>query len=405
MEQDFYDENSYFESLRLEEEKHTNIFDESNYKINITEIRENLRNLKQQKKKYSKTAIISLGKKFTKIEKKDDYEEKLKFWVEEGLNPLTRTYFYNKENDDKKFIIAMNIEPKKDKEKNLYFKYLTEWINETKFELNNNETSLPFTKLKENYDSQSNITEMFLIKELEKNDNRIQLLQTKEIYFTQKFVEGFRSIEGIIFSDLHTSPLPIDLLEIVSYLVSPVIGYLKYEKFLRHTLKEKNFTDDVVKVDKIEKEYANTNIDNATSFNVVYPFKYEESINFIRRKLIEKDYIEDIRFEDFLKVFDNRDLKEISQKIIWKIPYKNSTENKISYDWGSLLYLIRKLVEPDFKKNNKEIRDIINICFDFPDGTLCSKSKKNWGNAISNFKNKTSITNTKIDEILNEFYK
>ncbi|MDC8026478.1 hypothetical protein NBY09_09940 [Elizabethkingia anophelis] len=143
MEQDFYDENSYFESLRLEEEKHTNIFDESNYKINITEIRENLRNLKQQKKKYSKTAIISLGKKFTKIEKKDDYEEKLKFWVEEGLNPLTRTYFYNKENDDKKFVIAMNIEPKKDKEKNLYFKYLTEWINETKFELDNNETSLP----------------------------------------------------------------------------------------------------------------------------------------------------------------------------------------------------------------------------------------------------------------------
>ncbi|MDC8026479.1 hypothetical protein NBY09_09945 [Elizabethkingia anophelis] len=246
---------------------------------------------------------------------------------------------------------------------------------------------------------------MFLINEREKNDNRIQYSQTKEIYFTKKFVEGFRSFDGVIFSDLHTSPLPIDLLEIVSYLVSPVIGYLKYEKFLRHTLKEKNFTDDVVKVDKIEKEYANTNIDNATSFNVVYPFKYEESINFIRRKLIEKDYIEDIRFEDFLKVFDNRDLKEISQKIIWKIPYKNSTESKISYDWGSLLYLIRKLVEPDFKKDNKEIRDIINICFDFPDGTLCSKSKKNWGNAISNFKNKTSITNTKIDEILNEFYK
>ena len=404
MEQDFYDENSYFESLRLEEEKHTNIFDESNYKINITEIREKLRNLKQQKKKYSTTGITSLGKKFIKIGN-EDYEGKLKFWIEKELNPLNRTYLFNKEYNDEKFVISMNIEPKDDKEKNLYFKYLTEWINEAKFELNNNETSLPFTKLKENYDSQSNITEMFLIKELEKNDNRIQLLQTKEIYFTQKFVEGFRSIEGIIFSDLHTSPLPIDLMEVVSYLVSPVIGYLKYEKFLRHTLKEKNFTDDVVKVDKIEKEYANTNIDNATSFNVVYPFKYEGSINFIRRKLIEKDYIEDIRFEDFLKVFDNRDLKEISQKIIWKIPYKNSTENKISYDWGSLLYLIRKLVEPDFKKNNKEIRDIINICFDFPDGTLCSKSKKNWGNAISNFKNKTSITNTKIDEILNEFYK
>ncbi|MDX8570460.1 hypothetical protein OZ666_02115 [Elizabethkingia sp. HX QKY] len=404
MEQDFYDENSYFESLRLEEEKHTNIFDESNYKINITEIREKLRNLKQQKKKYSTTGITSLGKKFIKIGN-EDYEGKLKFWIEKELNPLNRTYLLNKEYNDEKFVISMNIEPKDDKEKNLYFKYLTEWINETKFELNNNETSLPFTKLKENYDSQSYITEMFLIKELEKNDNRIKLSQTKEIYFTKKFIEGFRSLEGVIFSDLHTSPLPIDLLEIVSYLVSPVIGYLKYEKFLRHTLKEKNFTDDVVKVDKIEKEYANTNIDNATSFNVVYPFKYEESINFIRRKLIEKDYIEDIRFEDFLKVFDNRDLKEISQKIIWKIPYKNSTESKISYDWGSLLYLIRKLVEPDFKKDNKEIRDIINICFDFPDGTLCSKSKKNWGNAISNFKNKTSITNTKIDEILNEFYK
>ncbi|WMC08203.1 hypothetical protein [Elizabethkingia anophelis] len=405
MEQDFFDENSYFESLRLAEEKHTNIFDEYNEKINIKDIRESLRNLKKQKKRYSKTAIISLGKKFIKIEKKDGYEEKLKFWIEEELNPLTRTYFYNKENDDKKSVIAMNIEPKKDKDKNLYFKYLTEWINETKFELDNNEIYLPFTKLKENYDSQPNITEMFLINELENNDNRIKLSQTNEIYFTKKFVEGFRSLEGVIFSDLHTSPLPIDLLEIVSYLVSPVVGFLKYEKFLRHTLKERNFTEVIVKVDKIEKEYSNTNIDNVTSFNRVYPFKYEESINFIRRKLIEKDYIEEIRFEDFLKVFDNRNLKDISQKIIWKISYKNSTENKISYDWKSLLYLIRELVEPDFKKNNKQIRDIINMCFDFPDGTLCSKSKKNWESAIFNFKNKTSITNTKIDEILHEFYK
>ncbi|OPC00747.1 hypothetical protein BAS10_00480 [Elizabethkingia meningoseptica] len=404
MEQDFFDENSYFESLRLAEEKHTNIFDEYNKKINFESIRESLRNLKKQKKKYSKTTIISLGKKFIKIEKKDDYEEKLKFWIEEELNPLTRTYFYNREYDDKKFVIAMNIEPKEDKDKNLYFKYLTEWINETKFELDNNETYLPFTKLKENYDSQPNITEMFLIKELEKNDNRIKLSQTNEIYFTQKFVEGFRSLEGVIFSDLHTSPLPIDLLEIVSYLVSPVIGYLKYEKFLQHTLKERNFTEVVVN-DEIEKEYSNT-VDKARSFKRIKIFRNNESINFIRIKLIEKDYIEEISLEDFLKVFDNRNLKDISKKIIWKIPYKNSTKNKISYDWKSLLYLIRELVEPDFKTYRKEIRDIINTCFDFPDRTLYDKSIKSFTtNYVKPFEAKVKIYNKKLDEIFDELYK
>ncbi|MCT4318808.1 hypothetical protein [Elizabethkingia anophelis] len=403
MEQDFYDENSYFESLRLEEEKHTNIFDESNYKINITEIREKLRNLKQQKKKYSTTGITSLGKKFIKIGN-EDYEGKLKFWIEKELNPLNRTYLLNKEYNDEKFVISMNIEPKDDKEKNLYFKYLTEWINETKFELNNNETSLPFTKLKENYDSQSNITEMFLIKELEKNDNRIKLSQTKEIYFTKKFIEGFRSLEGVIFSDLHTSPLPIDLLEIVSYLVSPVIGYLKYEKFLRHTLKEKNFTEDVVN-DKIEKEYSNT-VDKARSFKRIIFFRNNEYVDFIRIKLIEKDYIEEISLEDFLKVFDNSNLKDISQKIIWKIPYKNSTKNKISYDWKSLLYLIRELVEPDFETYTKEIRDIINTCFDFPDGTLYDKSIKSFTtNYVKPFKKKEKINDRKMGEIFRELYK
>ncbi|MCL1663330.1 hypothetical protein M2T78_03635 [Elizabethkingia ursingii] len=404
MEQDFFDENSYFESLRLEEEKHTNIFDEYNEKINIKDIRESLRNLKKQKKKYSKTAIISLGKKFIKIEKKDDYEEKLKFWIEEELNPLTRTYFYNKENDDKKLVIAMNIEPKEDKDKNLYFKYLTEWINETKFELDNNEIYLPFTRLKENYDSQPNITEMFLINELENNDSRIKLSQTKEIYFTKKFVEGFRSLEGVIFSDLHTSPLPIDLLEIVSYLVSPVVGFLKYEKFLRHTLKERNFTEVVVN-DEIEKEYSNT-VDKARSFKRIKFFRNNESINFIRRKLIEKDYIEEISLEDFLKVFDNRNLKDISKKIIWKIPYKNSTKNKSSYDWKSLLYLIRELVEPDFKTYSKEIRDIINTCFDFPDRTLYDKSIKSFTtNYVKPFEAKVKIYNKKLDEIFNELHK
>ncbi|MCT3644057.1 hypothetical protein HZQ97_07850 [Elizabethkingia anophelis] len=403
MEQDFYDENSYFESLRLEEEKHTNIFDESNYKINIKDIRENLRNLKQQKKKYSTTGITSLGKKFIKIGN-EDYEGKLKFWIEKELNPLNRTYLFNKEYNDEKFVISMNIEPKDDKEKNLYFKYLTEWINEAKFELNNNETSLPFTKLKENYDSQPNITEGFLIKEREKNDNRIQNSQTKEIYFTQKFIEGFRSLEGVIFSDLHTSPLPIDLMEIVSYLVSPVIGYLKYEKFLRHTIKKKNFTDDVVN-DEIEKEYSNT-VDKARSFKRIKFFRNNEYVDFIRIKLIEKDYIEEISLEDFLKVFDNRNLKEISKKIIWKIPYKNSTEEKISYDWKSLLYLIRELVEPDFEIYSKEIRDIINTCFDFPDGTLYSKSIKSFTtNYVKDFKKKEKINDKKMDEIFKELYK
>lgn len=403
MEQDFFDEDSYFEGLRLEEEKHTNIFDESNYKINITEIRENLRNLKQQKKKYSSTGITSLGKKFIKIGN-EDYEGKLKFWIEKELPPLNRTYFFNKEYNDEKFVISMNIEPEKEKDKNLYFKYLTEWINETMFELNNDETSMSFTKLKENYDSNPTITEMFLIKELEKNDNRIQLLQTKEIYFTQKFVEGFRSIEGIIFSDLHTSPLPIDLIEVVSYLVSPVVGFLKYEKFLQHTLKEKNFTEDVTN-DEIEKEYSNT-VDKARSFKRIKFFRNNEYVDFIRIKLIEKDYIENIYLEDFLKVFDNRNLKEISKKIIWKIPYKNSTEEKISYDWKSLLYLIRELVEPDFEIYSKEIRDIINSCFDFPDGTLYSKSIKSFTtNYVKSFKKKEKINDKKMDEIFKELYK
>jgi hypothetical protein len=402
VEENFFDENLYFEQLRYEHEWRDNIFNESNGKIDLKNIRKQLNHLKQIKDEYTTKEILSLYESKNGFVTFTDYEDKLSFWKDKNLNLLCRSYHFKKKYQNEWYDFTMTIEPQNDKERNLYFIHLTEWLNNLRT-THDNVVFLSFEQLTYNYELNPPITEVFILNEIKKTKERINQQIQKEIFFTNKFIDGFRSIEGIIVDDLYSSLVTIDQLEIISYLLSPIVGFLKYETFLKQELKNKDFTEEIMlKLDKNEEREAKE-VSKIKSFKRIDLFS-EQHINYIRKELIDKNYIEKISFEDFLKIFDYRNLSEIKQKIIWKIPYKTFTENKPSYDWKSLLYLINELVEPDFNKFRIEIRDVIRECFDFPNGTLYNKSVKSFDTYVTPFKRKTKVESKKIDEIFNKLY-
>jgi len=124
--------------------------------------------------------------------------------------------------------------------------------------------------------------------------------------------------------------------------------------------------------------------------------------------LIEKGYIEDITFKNFVKVFDYQPIKigveELESKIIWKIEYKTTNKGKKTYDWAELLTLIEYITDienRDYIYDNRDIiRDIIMCCFEFDDGSMVKK-REDIFDRIKAFKERKK-KKTKIEKLIEE---
>ena len=124
--------------------------------------------------------------------------------------------------------------------------------------------------------------------------------------------------------------------------------------------------------------------------------------------MIEKGYIEDITFENFVKVFDYQPIKigveELESKIIWKIEYKTTNKEKKTYDWTELLTLIEYITDienRDYIYDNRDIiRDIIMCCFEFDDGSMIKK-REDIFDRIKAFKERKK-KKTKIEKLIDE---
>ena len=191
--------------------------------------------------------------------------------------------------------------------------------------------------------------------------------------------------------------------------MSKVIGFVRYKEFLKGELEKLKVKIEFEKNAQIEKDKEeNPIISRNRTFKRKGIYKNDIILKELYNKLIEKGYIEDITFENFVKVFEYQPIKigvrELESKIIWKIEYKTTNKGKKTYDWAELLTLIEYITDienRDYIYDNRDIiRDIIMCCFEFDDGSMVKK-REDIFDRIKAFKERKK-KKTKIEKLIDE---
>lgn len=366
-----------------------------------SELLQKLGVLKQKSKKYTDEERKELLKEFEELK---TYEDKLNFWQEKELSLLDLYYFDSV--IGLKYVLLIN--PSNDNEKSLYFTKLAEWINI----VNEEDKDKSYNTLIKDYHllekSEKVISEQITIAE-----NSIENIKRK-FWLQKDLIELFLSIyqyKDIVnwygVSDHDILPLGFDVL---AYKISKVIGFAKYKKFLNGELENLKARLEFEANSPIEKNNEeNISILQLRTFKREGKCKNDVILKKVLDELIKRGFIKSIDFKDFVKAFDYQPIelgyKELKPKIIWKYEYKNSTEDKKSYDWTELLTLIEFIADldnKDFRDNNTNIRDIIVCCFEFDDNTMGNKYKEIL-KRINRFANRgQNNKRTQIEKLINE---
>ncbi|WP_312767755.1 hypothetical protein [Epilithonimonas sp.] len=392
-----HSQNSYFEELSYKEYQKRDILNENNDKINFSEIKERLKEVRNVLPHYSRKEIISLEEKFCDIK---SYEEKLQFWIDEDLGLINTDLSYIKKVKNKKFRIPFSIEPINDVEDNLYFNCLLKWFNENT--VNSKIKYFTFETLKTNLLDNGQLRKKLINTELNQTKNRINDLISNEQFFTQKFVDGFRLNQNLL-TDLYDGYLTTNKIIVLAYLLSPMLGYLEYEKFLNQKLKNEDFISEV-KMKSEEKGGKGNPVLKGCTFRKTHFFT-TENLDKLRSELIEKNIIENISFDNFKDIFSEQPTTKVKSRIIWKLENNRSSTTYKRYDWQSLLSLINEVVEPDFVTYKVEIKELLKWYFDFPDNTLSNKIEDSFSDYLTRFEKNHRKSTEKINEIFKVFYK
>ncbi|WP_379962974.1 hypothetical protein [Epilithonimonas sp. UC225_85] len=392
-----HSQNSYFEELSYKEYQKRDILNENNGKINFSEIKDRLKEIRNVLPHYSRKEIISLEEKFYDIK---SYEEKLQFWIDKDLGLINTDLSYIKKVKNKKFTIPFSIEPINDVEDNLYFNYLLKWFN--KITVNSKIKYFTFETLKSNLIDSGQLRKKLINTELNQIKNRINDLISNEQFFTQKFVDGFRLNQNLL-TDLYDGYLTTDKIIIISYLLSPILGYLEYEKFLNQKLKNEDFISEVRMKSEEKGGKGNPVLKNYTFRKT--NFFTTENLDKLRIELINQSVIEDISFDDFKDIFSEQEAPKVRSRIIWKLENSRSSTTYKRYDWQSLLSLINEVVEPDFVTYKVEIKELLKWYFDFPDNTLSNKIEDSFSDYLTIFEKNHRKSTKKMVEIFKKLNK
>ena len=203
-------------------------------------------------------------------------------------------------------------------------------------------------------------------------------------------------------TDFYKGYLTTEKIIIISYWVSPVIGYLEYEKFLNEKLKNEDFVIEE-KNEKGEKNIGNPVLKGYTFKKI--KFFTTENLEKLRIQLIKDNFIEEISLDDFKDIFSEQPTTKVKSRIIWKLLNSRSSVTYIRYDWQSLISLINEVVEPDFTKYKGEIKELIKWYFDFPDHTLSNKIEDSFSDYLTTFEKNHKKSTKKIGEILKNLNK
>ena len=392
-----HSQNSYFEELSYKEYQKRDILNENNGKINFSEIKERLKEVRNVLPVYTKKEIKSLEEEFYVLK---TYEEKLKFWIDKRLGLTKLDLSFERKFENKVWEIPFKIVPLDDTESNLYFDYLLQWFNE--ININSKIKYFTFETLKTDLLDNGQLRRKTINKELNQTKNRINDLIFNEQFFTQKFVNGFRLNQNLL-KDLYDGYLTTDKIIVVAYLLSPILGYLEYEKFLNQKLKNEDFISEE-KMKSEEKGGKGNYLLKGHTFRKTNFFT-TENLDKLRIELIKQNIIEDISFDDFNDIFSEQPMPKVKSKIIWKLENNHSSTTYIKYDWQSLFSLINEIVNPDFIKYREEIKELIKWYFDFPDNTLSNKIKDSYKGYLETFEKNNRKSTEKIEKIFKKIYK
>lgn len=382
-----YSQDSYFEDLEYIESQKNDILNGDIVLSNSKLIKEQLNQIRNILPDISKKDMKLLGEKFHTL---TSFEERIQFFINNKLDLTYKGYYFTK----KSYRIPFKIEPLTDTENNLYFDYLIKWFNENL--VDKNIRYFTFETLRTNLLESGQVRKKQINSELNKTKERINSLISRERFFTQKYVDGFRLNQSYLLTDFYKGYLTTEKIIIISYWLSPVIGYLEYEKFLNQKLKNEDFVSEE-KNEKGEKNNGNPVLKGYTFKKI--KFFTTENLEKLRIQLIKDNVIEEISFEDFKDIFSEQPTTKVRGRIIWKLENKQSKTTYIRYDWQSLFSLINEIVEPDFTKYNKEIKDLIKFYFDFPDNTLSKKIDDSFADYLETFEKNNKKSTKKIDKI------
>ncbi|GEM_PF-1584517 len=393
-----YDENSYLEDYSYREYLRKDILNEENGRIDFLGIRGNLKLFQDDLPSFKRKKIISLEEKFYHLK---SYEEKLRFWIDNKLGLINTDLSFTKKFENKKYRIPFSIEPINDVENNLYFEYLIKWFNENS--LNSKVKYFTFETLKTNLLESGQLRKKLINTELNQTKKRINDLISNEQFFTQKFVDGFRLNRSYLLSDLYDGYITTEKIIIISYLVSPVLGYLEYEEFLNQKLNNKDFITETKKDDIKDIGSKGNSVLKDFTFRKTQNYTTED-LNKLREILIRENIIEEISSENFINIFTEQPNKKVKCRIIWKLESNHSSDTFKRYDWQSLLSLINEIVQPDFINYKSEIKHLIKTYFEFPDNSLSDKIDDSFKDYLTTFEKNNRKSTEKINEIFTDLF-
>lgn len=352
--------------------------------IEDEEFRKKIEKLRKKSREYTKDEKWELVDEFGELKK---YEDKLNFWIEKGLSLLNTKYFEDLEG----FKNIMLIDPTNDEEKSIYLIKLTEWINI----INEEEKDKSYQTLIEEY-NKADRNKKFIKEQIEIADNSVENIMREfglEANLINNFLSMYKQKKNPNWYGLSNHCLMPLGFKIIAYKTSKVIGFVKYKEFLKEELKSINEIEEV-KVKEIEKVVEieiKEEVDKVVEIEEEREYVVSEYRTFKRNKtfsddtklrkmfdeLIKLNFIEEMLFDDFKKVFDYQEIvkgrKGLENKIIWKKEANNSRDCQKAYNWSELLTLIDCITDIDFNKYKREIKGIIICCFDFQDKSLGDK--------------------------------
>ena len=372
-----FDEEEYFREMEREdwlenskEGRRWNMLEEA-LSLTVDNL-EKIRALKQKGKKYTEEERFLLLEEFLKLK---TYEDKLNFFEEKEMNLLNVEYFLREKKISssgeyfEKGIEVILIRPESDVEKNMYLTRLAEWINI----INEEDKDKSYQTLIDDY-NRLKLSDGEKIKKIEIEiniaENSIENIMNK---YTVKregmvnFLSMYEDKKNVNLLGLWKDHyLGIFQIQVIAYEVSKVIGFVRYKEFLKGELEKLKVKIEFEKNAQIEKDKEeNPIISRNRTFKRKGIYKNDIILKELCNKLIEKGYIEDITFENFVKVFDYQPIKigvkELESKIIWKIEYKTTNKGKKTYDWAELLTLIEYITDIENRYYIYDNRDISEI--------------------------------------------
>jgi hypothetical protein len=319
------------------------------------------------------------------------YEEKLAVWKENNASPFDVEYHFKFKikSKEKPLTIIASVNPKNELQRNLYLQFLIEFISIEYIQ--NNELFgaeiFPYADLKNNF--LKNKPDTITVKKekisIVEKCNQIKKDQSLTVHFT-----NYIHYQKSHYNNL--SSLKIERLDRIENLWALAIELAFYYHYAKYYL----FLESYENSDNKEKKRY-----TSEEYKTFKKADYFDDVKLLKlyKLLIEKNYISEISYDNFKKVFTETDIKHglyHHPKINWKLINRGM-------DKQSLLTLIEYVVNPEYTDENVTIISrIIGACFTFENGDISEKIEKSFGDAFESFKKKNYRNSKKIEDIMDE---